>query len=85
MTRMGGAVKALLAGGMLMRDAGGVCCSIIYGQDNRSPIATQPTGAFCVAYAPAEQVEAHLRRIVEKARLFSLGPAVEQLRMSRAE
>src|SRR3972149_2880207 len=35
-TQMDGANKAIRPGDMIMRDAEGVCCSVIYGQDNRS-------------------------------------------------
>lgn len=36
-----------------MRDTGGVCCTIFYGQDSRSPISAGTTHALYVAYAPA--------------------------------
>jgi len=39
MTRMNGVSKIIYAGDMIMKDADGICCSIIYGQDNRSPIS----------------------------------------------
>jgi len=88
MTLMSGAVKAILAGDMIMRDPGGICCSIIYGQDNRSPISRQTTHVLYVSYAPAgvpgEMVEAHLRQIVEHVRLFSPAAVLEQLRLIAA-
>ena len=66
MTQMNGALKPLLAGDMIMRDAGGVSCSIIYGQDDRSPIAAETTHVLYVAYAPTgvpvEPVEALYHR-----------------------
>jgi DNA/RNA-binding domain of Phe-tRNA-synthetase-like protein len=81
-TQMNGAAKAIRAGDMLMRDAHGVCCSIIYGQDNRSPISSETSRVLYVAYAPAgvpaETVEAQLRRIEENIRLFSPTAIVEQ-------
>jgi DNA/RNA-binding domain of Phe-tRNA-synthetase-like protein len=65
-TQMTGQSKALRAGDMIMRDADGICCSIIYGQDERSPIAAETTRILYVAYAPdgvgAEIVEGQLRR-----------------------
>jgi len=83
MTQMNGTTRTIRAGDMIMRDDGGICCSIIYGQDNRSPISPATTHALYVAYAPAgvpaESVEAHLRCIEENIRLFSPAAQVEQL------
>ena len=71
----GVAAKAIRAGDMIMRDANGVCCSIIYGQDSRSPISLETSRVLYVAYAPigvpAETVDAQLRRIEGNTRLFS--------------
>lgn len=82
-TQMGGATKALPAGDMVMRDAGGVCCSILYGQDNRSPITAATTNALYVAYAPPgvprEEVRRQLEAVVSNVRTFAPGCAVEQL------
>ena len=88
MTQMNGALKPLLAGDMIMRDASGVCCSIIYGQDNRSPISAETSHALYVAYAPAgvgaEAVDAQLRKIEENVRLFAPTVVVEQRRVLSA-
>jgi DNA/RNA-binding domain of Phe-tRNA-synthetase-like protein len=82
LTPMTGTPRALRAGDMVMRDADGICCSIIYGQDNRSPISAETSHVLYVAYAPvgvpAETVEAHLQVIEENARLFSPMAAREQ-------
>ncbi len=89
MTRMNGAPKTILAGDMIMRDAGGICCSIIYGQDNRSPISPETSHVLYVAYAPAgvlaEWVDAQLRRIEDNIRLFSPAAIIEQHRLLKAE
>jgi DNA/RNA-binding domain of Phe-tRNA-synthetase-like protein len=81
-TQMNGAYKAIRAGDMIMRDANGVCCSIIYGQDDRSPISSETSRVLYVAYAPPgvplETVDAQLRRIEEYIRLFSSTAIVEQ-------
>jgi DNA/RNA-binding domain of Phe-tRNA-synthetase-like protein len=73
---------------MIMRDAEGVCCSIIYGQDARSPISSETSHVLYVAYAPAgvpaEAVESQLRRIEENIRLFSVDTTVEQRRLLAA-
>jgi DNA/RNA-binding domain of Phe-tRNA-synthetase-like protein len=76
------------AGDMVMRDAQGVCCSIIYGKDNRSPITPATTHMLYVAYAPvgvpAEAVSEQLKRIEEHIRLFSPGAVVERREMVAA-
>jgi len=88
LTPMNGALKPMPAGDMIMRDAHGVCCSIIYGQDNRSPISSETSDVLYVAYAPAgvpaEAVEAQLRRIEENIRLFSPALVIEQRRVLSA-
>jgi DNA/RNA-binding domain of Phe-tRNA-synthetase-like protein len=88
MTLMNGAAKEIYAGDMIMRDAGAICCSIIYGQDNRSPISGETSHALYVAYAPtgvpSEAVETQLRKIEENVRLFSRAAVVEQIRLLEA-
>ncbi len=88
MTQMNGAVKGLRAGDMVMRDAEGIGCSIIYGQDARSPIMPESTHVLYVAYAPAgvaeDVVESQLRGIEANIRLFSGDATVEQHRLLRA-
>jgi DNA/RNA-binding domain of Phe-tRNA-synthetase-like protein len=81
-TQMNGASKAIRAGDMIMRDAEGVCCSILYGQDNRSPISWETTHVLYVAYAPmgvpTEMVETQLGRIEAGIRLFSPAAVMQQ-------
>lgn len=81
-TRMNGIPKAIHAGDMVMRDAQGISCSIIYGQDNRSPIEKETSHVLYVAYAPAgvppERIEQQLSKIVENMRLFAPDIRVEQ-------
>jgi len=88
-TRMNGAPKDMEAGDMVMRDATGVVCSIIYGQDNVSPISSATTHVLYVAYAPVgvspEIVEAQLQKIEENVRVFCPGVAVEQSRLLPAK
>ncbi|HYE93068.1 MAG TPA: hypothetical protein VEA38_18705, partial [Terriglobales bacterium] len=85
LVQMNGAVKFVPAGDMIMRDGEGVACSIIYGQDNRSPIARDTTRVLYVAYGPAgvpaEVVEAHLRLVEEYVRLAAPQAATEQRRL----
>jgi DNA/RNA-binding domain of Phe-tRNA-synthetase-like protein len=84
-TRMNGIPKAMDAGDMLMRDATGVVCSIIYGQDNISLISSTTTHVLYVAYAPVgvppETVDAHLQKIEENVMLFCPGAVMEQRRL----
>ncbi len=87
-TQMNGAARDIYAGDMVMRDAGSICCSFMYGQDHRSPISPQTTHALYVAYAPAgvpaDQVERQLRKIEANVRLFSPAAILEQLALIRA-
>lgn len=88
LTQMNGLSRLIRAGDMVMRDDGGICCSIIYGQDNRSPITAGTTHVLFVAYAPAgvsaELVDTQLRKIEENIRLFSGTVVVEQHRLLSA-
>ena len=87
-TQMGGAVKNILVGDMVMRDSQGLCCSIIHGQDARSPITAETTHALYVVYAPAEvaleAVESQLQKIEDNIRLFSPTAVTEQCHLLSA-
>jgi DNA/RNA-binding domain of Phe-tRNA-synthetase-like protein len=88
MTQMNGLSKAIRSGDMIMRNADGICCSIIYGQDARSPISPETSRVLYVAYAPAgvatDAVERQLRGIEENLRLFSADVVAEQHRLLTA-
>ena len=88
MTQLNGASKVIHAGDMIMRDANGVACSILYGQDNRSPITSASRHVLYVAYAPvgvsSESVETQLNKIEEHVRLFVPTAVVEQHRLISA-
>jgi DNA/RNA-binding domain of Phe-tRNA-synthetase-like protein len=88
MTQLNGASRAIRSGDMIMRDAGGISCSIIYGQDARSPISPESSRLLYVAYAPAEIapeiVERQLQGIEEHLRLVCQNLAVEQRRLFTA-
>jgi DNA/RNA-binding domain of Phe-tRNA-synthetase-like protein len=85
MTQMNGASRAIRAGDMIMRDAEGVRCSIIYGQDARSPISPTTSRVLYVAYAPsgiaAGVIERQLRGIEENLRLVAPAITVQQCRL----
>jgi DNA/RNA-binding domain of Phe-tRNA-synthetase-like protein len=80
--QMNGTMRPLRPGDMIMRDAGGISCSILYGQDNRSPISADTTRALYVAYAPADvpaaAVNAQLDAILDNIRTFAPQCALEQ-------
>jgi DNA/RNA-binding domain of Phe-tRNA-synthetase-like protein len=80
-TQMNGTFKAIRKGDMIMRDANGICCSVIYGQDNRSPISPETSCVLYVAYAPtgisSGIVDTQLRKIEDNIRLFSPNAFVE--------
>jgi DNA/RNA-binding domain of Phe-tRNA-synthetase-like protein len=88
LTPMQGAAKPIRTGDMVMRDAGGVSCTILYGQDNRSPITPETRQVLYVAYVPPgvpeEAVEAQLSQIEQHVRLFAPQARVEQRRLLRA-
>ena len=85
LTQMNGQTRLIRPGDMVMRDHLGLCCSILYGQDNRSPITAQTRHVLYVSYVPpgvpADCVEAHLRLVEHNVRLFSPHMQVEQNRL----
>jgi DNA/RNA-binding domain of Phe-tRNA-synthetase-like protein len=87
-TQMNGAIRPMREGDMVMRDGGGISCSIIYGQDNRSPISERTTHALYVAYAPPgipeSAVAAQLDGILANIRSFARGCGVEQRTLLKA-
>ena len=82
MTQMNGSTRCMRPGDMVMRDADGISCSILYGQDNRSPISPQTSRALYVAYAPsgvtANAVNAQLDAIERNLRLCEPGCTIDQ-------
>jgi len=89
LVQMGGSTKSMPAGDMVMRDAGGMSCSIIYGQDNRSPITSRTRHALYVAYAPRgvpeAAVESQLRGTLGYIRTFAPNCMVEQQTLLKAQ
>jgi DNA/RNA-binding domain of Phe-tRNA-synthetase-like protein len=79
--QMGGTLQELKTGDMIMTDAAGVVCSILYGQDQRTPVTPATTRALYVAYAPpgipALAVQHHLELTKEYVQLFTPQAAVE--------
>jgi DNA/RNA-binding domain of Phe-tRNA-synthetase-like protein len=87
-TQMNGEARQMYPGDMIMRDGEAVSCSVIYGQDNRSPISARTTRALYVAYAPqgvpVDAAEKHLAAIEESIRLCCPGAVAEQRRLVSA-
>jgi DNA/RNA-binding domain of Phe-tRNA-synthetase-like protein len=74
---------ALKAGDMMMRDAKGVICSVIYGSDKRTAINAQTRRVMFVVYAPsgisATAVRCHLKKIRDNVRLIAPEAVVDEL------
>ena len=81
-TKMGGNRKDVPVGDMLMKDAQGIACTILRGQDNRSPITKATTHVLYVSYVPEEvtegQVRAQLEAMERHVRLFAPECVLEQ-------
>ena len=81
-TGMNGSRRALKLNDMMMSDAQGVVCTILCGQDERTPISPATRRALYVAYAPPGvppgAVEQQLNAVYENVRLFA-PEAVPQL------
>ncbi|MCA1797822.1 MAG: hypothetical protein LC645_09920, partial [Geobacteraceae bacterium] len=60
-TQMGGNRKEVPAGDMLMKEAQCIACTILRGQDDRSPISKATTHVLYVSYVPAGVTEAQVR------------------------
>lgn len=82
-TQLGGKVRTLKAGDMSMTDETGIVCTVLHGQDARTPISAQTRRALYVAYAPAgvpvNAVHHQLETILEHVRLFAPDAVVEHL------
>ena len=80
--QMGGNRKDVPVGDMVMRDAQGISCTILRGQDNRSPISKTTTHVLYVSYAPEgvteEQVQAQLDALEKHVRIFAPDCNVER-------
>jgi DNA/RNA-binding domain of Phe-tRNA-synthetase-like protein len=77
---LSGKDQQLKAGDMAMVDAGGVVCTIIYGQDRRSPVTPETRRVLYVTYAPAgvsrAAVENHHSTLLRNVHLFAPHAAV---------
>lgn len=81
-TQMNGKRVHVPVGDMLMRAGPDPACTILRGQDNRSPISKGTTHVLYVAYAPVgvteDQVRTQLDGIERVVRMFDSGGVVEE-------
>lgn len=86
--QLNGSRKNLSPGDMFMLDQLGVICSIIYGQDQRSPITPQTDHVLYVAYAPLgvleEAISSQFEKIIKYVHLFSAGAKIEHQHIFKA-
>lgn len=79
---LSGVQQQVKRGDMAMRDAEGVVCTIVYGQDARTPITAQTRRVLCVTYAPpgisATAVAGHHDAILANVRRFAPDAVLEQ-------
>ena len=87
-TQMNGNTRTLPAGDMCMMDQAGVSCTILYGQDDRSPIRDATSEVLYVSYAPegvgGERVQMHLEKLRDYVRLFSQEAEMRQMKLFTA-
>jgi DNA/RNA-binding domain of Phe-tRNA-synthetase-like protein len=77
---MNGTPKQLKANDMMMSDAQGVVCTILYGQDQRTPVTIETKRVLFVTYAPTgirrTAVAVHHDTLIRHVRLFAPEAAV---------
>ena len=87
--QMNGNKKTIKANDMMMTDSKGVVCTVIYGQDQRTPISTKTRRALYVTYIPAgigrSTVAAHLDTIKRNVFLFAPDAEVEYQHVHAAD
>ncbi len=87
-SQLNGKSRTLKANDMMMRDEKGIVCTILYGQDQRTPISPNTKRALYVAYVPAgitrDAVNAHLNVIKSNVLAFSPEAEVRYLEIHNA-
>jgi DNA/RNA-binding domain of Phe-tRNA-synthetase-like protein len=82
---LNGREQTLKPNDMIMSDAKGVICSVLYGSDQRTAIKPETRRAFFVVYAPAgigsEAVGKHLSEIEADVRIIAPQATTEELRI----
>jgi len=86
---LSGNEQGLKTGDMILSDARGVICSVIYGLDSRTAIRPETQRVLFVVYAPdgirAEQVRGHLEMVRDNVQLFAQNARVEELHVYSAD
>ena len=86
--QMNGGEKTLKRGDMTMSDTQGVVCTVLYGQDGRTPISRHTRRALYVAYAPAGvpvgAVARQLTLVQGNVRLFAPDAVTEAFKVYAA-
>ncbi|MBU1342328.1 MAG: hypothetical protein KKE44_06315 [Proteobacteria bacterium] len=87
--QINGSKKTLKKSDMMMTDAKGVVCTVIYGQDQRTQISPKTRRALYVTYAPpgieAASVLDHLNTIQKNIILFAPDAKVEYQQVHTAD
>lgn len=80
LVQMGGKSRLIKANDMMMCDGEGVVCTVIYGQDNRTPVTEATHRVLYVTYAPsgitAAMVERHHEVLLRNVQLVDGETAV---------
>lgn len=86
--QMNGSKKTLRPGDMMMSDGEGVVCTVLYGQDERTPLSPKTRRALYVAYAPSgvplREVERQLALIRDNVHLFAPEAVTEAVKVYTA-
>jgi len=77
--QMNGKTTQLKPGDMMMADNKGVVCTIIYGQDQRTPISHATRRALYVAYAPAGVAKEKVQEQLDLIRKYVILAAPEAI------
>jgi DNA/RNA-binding domain of Phe-tRNA-synthetase-like protein len=82
---LNGREQTLKAGDMMMTDAKGVICSVIYGSDRRTAIGSDTQRVMFIVYAPqgiaSATVRGHLEEIEKNVHIIAPHAVTQQLRV----
>lgn len=86
---LNGREQTLKPSDMIMTDADGVICSVIYGSDRRTALGPETRRVLFVVYAPqgisAEAVREHLEEIRENVQLIAPAAVTDELHVYGGE
>jgi DNA/RNA-binding domain of Phe-tRNA-synthetase-like protein len=77
--QLNGVVRSLKPNDMMMSDSQGIVCTILYGQDARTPISLNTRRALYVAYAPSGVPRATVQQQFDaiRANILLVAPEAE--------